>query len=117
MRWRVLARRGWRAAAAPATLPKPHKSGRDRDDELARDVASYGTTSAASEKRSVPREKTRELELSKRLSIPRRRAIAARALSKRCPRAARSLPVRASALRRRIRLQSRPVAGRASLVP
>ncbi len=95
MRWRVLARRGWRAAAAPATLPKPHKSGRGRDDEPARDVASYGTTRAAAETYRVEVEKP-DFHLISSSGAPRAQSqIAARVLSKRCPRAARALPVRA----------------------
>ena len=72
MRWRVLARRERRIAAAPATLPKPHKSGRGWDDALARYVvrrrASYGTTRAAAETYRV------EVEKPEIISSPRARA-------------------------------------------
>ena len=52
-------------AAAPATLPKPHKSGRGWDDALARYVvrrrASYGTTRAAAETHSPPARKRTQI--------------------------------------------------------
>ena len=49
-------------------------------------------------------------------ALPKSLPSAAQSAAACCPRAARALPVRAPALRRRISLQSRPVVGRASLV-
>ena len=87
MRWRVLARRERRAAAAPATLPKPHKSGRGRDNDPPRDIvrrrASYGTTRAAAETYRVEVEKPEIF-----ISSPRALHRASPALPKCFPRAA-----------------------------
>ena len=72
MRWRVLARRGWRASGSTGHTAQTPQIGARRDDALARYVvrrrASYRTTRAAAETYRV------EVEKPEIISSPRARA-------------------------------------------